>query len=199
MKILFALASYLVGSFPTGYVLFRITEKKDVRAFGSGATGATNILRLKGWAQALPVAFIDILKGFLPAFLALRIFGDHQLAALSAGLAVLGHCFPLYIGFKGGKGVATAGGAMFALALKPSLASLGVFVVSIALTRYVSLGSILGVVTFPLFVFLFQGSTELVLLSLPILFVILIRHRDNLKRLLQGRERKIGQRARIDP
>lgn len=199
MKILFALASYFAGAFPTGYVFFRAIEKKDVRAFGSGATGATNILRLKGWAYALPIALIDILKGFLPAFLAVRIFNDHRLAAVSAGLAVLGHCFPVYIGFKGGKGVATAAGAMFALALKPSLASLGVFILSIAFTRYVSLGSILAVVTFPLFILLFQGPTELVVLSLPILFVILIRHGSNLKRLLRGQERKFGQRTRIEP
>ena len=198
MKILFALVSYLIGSFPTGFVVFRVLEKKDVRAFGSGATGATNILRLKGWTYALPVALIDILKGFLPAFLAVKIFGDHRLAAISAGLAVLGHCFPIYIGFKGGKGVATAAGAMFALAFMPSLCSLGVFVFTIALSRYVSLGSILGVVFFPLFIFLFQGPTELILLSLPILLIILIRHRTNVRRLLRGEERKLGQRTRID-
>jgi glycerol-3-phosphate acyltransferase PlsY len=198
MKILFALVSYLVGSFPTGFVVFRVIEKKDVRGFGSGAIGATNILRLKGWTYALPVALIDILKGFLPAFLALKIFGDHRLAAISAGLAVLGHCFPIYIGFKGGKGVATAAGAMFALAFMPSLCSLGVFVFATALTRYVSLASILGVVFFPLFIFLIQGPTELILLSLPILLIILIRHRTNIRRLLQGEERKFGQRARID-
>jgi glycerol-3-phosphate acyltransferase PlsY len=198
MKILFALVSYLVGSFPTGFVVFRVIEKKDVRGFGSGATGATNILRLKGWIYALPVALIDILKGFLPAFLAVKIFEDHRLAAISAGLAVLGHCFPIYIGFKGGKGVATAAGAMFALAFMPSLCSLGVFVCTIVLTRYVSLGSILGVVFFPLFLLLFQGPTELILLSLPVLLIILIRHRTNMQRLLQGEERKFGQRARID-
>jgi glycerol-3-phosphate acyltransferase PlsY len=199
MKILWAFASYFFGAFPTGYVFFRVLEKKDVRSFGSGATGATNILRLKGWAYALPVALIDILKGFLPAFLAMKIFGDERLAAISAGLAVLGHCYPIYIGFKGGKGVAAAAGAMFSLAFLPSLCSLGVFVLTIVLTRYVSLGSILAVIFFPLFIFLLRGPTELILLSLPILLIILIRHLDNVKRLLQGQERKFGQKVRFEP
>jgi len=198
MKILFALASYFVGAFPTGYLFFRTLEKKDVRSFGSGATGATNILRLKGWAYALPVALIDILKGFLPAFLAMKIFGDERLAAISAGMAVLGHCYPIYIGFKGGKGVAAAAGAMFSLAFMPSLCSLGVFVLTIVLTRYVSLGSILAVIFFPLFTFILRGPTELILLSLPILLIILIRHLENIKRLVQGQERKFGEKVRLD-
>jgi len=199
MKILFALASYLVGAFPTGYVLFRSLEKKDIRSYGSGATGATNVLRLKGWVYALPVALIDILKGYLPAFLAMKIFGDERLAAVSAGMAVLGHCFPIYIGFKGGKGVATAAGAMFSLDFLPSLGSVGVFVLTVALTRYVSLGSILAVICFPVFILLLRGPTELILLSLPILLIILIRHLENFKRLLRGKERKLGQKVRLDP
>jgi glycerol-3-phosphate acyltransferase PlsY len=199
MKILFALASYFVGAFPTGYIFFRAIEKKDVRGFGSGATGATNILRLAGWAYALPVALIDILKGFLPAFLAMKIFGDERLAAVSAGLAVLGHCYPIYIGFKGGKGVAAAAGAMFSLAFMPSLCSLGVFVLTIVLTRYVSLGSILAVIFFPLFTFILRGPTDLILLSLPILLIILIRHLENIKRLVQGKEKKFGEKVRLDP
>jgi len=199
MKIVFALASYFFGAFPTGYVFFCALEKKDIRSFGSGATGATNVLRLKGWVYALPVALIDILKGFLPAFLAMKIFGDARLAAVSAGLAVLGHCFPIYIGFKGGKGVDTAAGAMFSLDLMPSLCSLGLFILTIALTRYVSLGSILAVIFFPLFIFLLRGPTELILLSLPILLIILIRHLENIKRLVQGQERKFGEKVRLDP
>jgi len=199
MKILFALASYFIGAFPTGYVFFRAIEKKDVRIFGSGATGATNILRLAGWAYALPVALIDILKGFLPAFLAMKIFDDERLAGVSAGLAVLGHCFPIYIGFKGGKGVATAAGAMFSLDLIPSLCSLGLFILIIALTRTVSLGSILAVIFFPLFIFILRGPTELILLSLPILLIILIRHLENIKRLVRGKERKFGEKVRLDP
>jgi len=192
---LFAALAYLVGSIPTGYLLFRASEKKDIRSFGSQATGATNVLRLKGWRYALPVALIDIAKGFLPAFLALRIFGDPVLAVVCASLAVFGHCYPIFIGFRGGKGVATAAGAMFAIAPGPALLSLAVFVATIALTRYVSLGSILAALFFPLFQWLFRMPLLLIALSLPILLLILGRHAGNIRRLVVGTERKSGRKT----
>ncbi len=198
MKILFAALAYFMGAFPSGYLFFRAGEKKDIRSFGSGATGATNVLRLKGWKYALPVAFIDLLKGFLPAFLALKIFRDPGLAAVCASLAVLGHCFPVYIGFKGGKGVAAAAGAMFAVALKPTLLSLIIFVLTVALTGFVSLASILAALSFPFFMLLFKMPANLILLSLPILLIILIRHAENIKRLIGGQERKFGQKIKVE-
>ena len=194
MKIAFAVLAYFVGAIPTGYLLFRASENKDIRQFGSRATGATNVLRLKGWKLALPVALVDVAKGFLPAFLALRIFADPALAAASASAAVIGHCFPVYIGFKGGKGVATAAGAMFAIAPLAALMSLGVFAAAIALTRYVSLGSILAALLFPGFMALLRFPALLVALCLPILAVILFRHAGNIGRLFAGTERKIGQK-----
>jgi len=116
MKILFAFAAYLVGSIPTGYLLVRLTARKDIRQFGSRSMGATNVLRVKGWRTALSVAAIDILKGFIPAFLALKYSGDPVFAAFCAFLSVAGHCFPFSIGFRGGKGVATSLGAYAAIA-----------------------------------------------------------------------------------
>ena len=199
MKIAFAVLAYLIGSFPSGYLFFRASENKDIRDFGSHATGATNVLRLKGWRYALPVAFVDILKGFLPAFLSLKIFSDPVLAVICASLAVLGHCFPVYIGFRGGKGVATAAGAMFSIALKPALLSLAVFIATVALTRFVSLGSILAALVFPLFMLLFKMPAELIALSLPILFIILVRHAENVRRLVGGKERKFGRKGKIEP
>ena len=95
MKILFAVLSYLVGSFPTGYLLYYLSEKKDIRGYGSHNIGATNVLRLKGWFFAVPVIFIDVMKGFLPVFLATRLFPDLRFVALCGFLAVLGHCFPI--------------------------------------------------------------------------------------------------------
>ena len=127
MKILFAIFSYMFGSFPTGYVLYFFSEKKDIRGFGSQSIGATNILRLKGWTFAIPVIFMDILKGFLPVFLALKLFPDKNFALLCGFLAVLGHCFPIYIKLRGGKGVATAVGVYLVLALKPLLIGIGFF------------------------------------------------------------------------
>jgi glycerol-3-phosphate acyltransferase PlsY len=197
-KSLLAAASYLIGSFPSGYILFRAGGKKDIRSFGSGATGATNMLRLKGWRSAIPVALIDIAKGFVPAFAAARMFSDPAFSAVCASAAVVGHCFPVYIGFKGGKGVATAAGAMFALAPVPALGSLAVFILTVALTRFVSLGSILAVLLFPVFVVVFRMTGPLLPWTLPIILVIGLRHAGNIGRLLRGTERKLGRRTAVE-
>jgi len=195
MKILFAVLSYLLGSVPTGYLLVRLTGHKDVRDLGSGSTGATNVLRVKGWKTALPVAVFDILKGFLPAFLALKWFGDPAFAALCGLVAVVGHCYPFSIGFRGGKGVATSLGAYAAIALWPCLASLGVFLVAVGLTGYVSLGSILGSIAFPAIVLATGGSWRVVVPSLVIAAVVILRHGGNIVRLINGRERKLGEKV----
>jgi glycerol-3-phosphate acyltransferase PlsY len=197
--VLIAAASYLLGSLPSGYLIFRISEKKDIRRFGSHATGATNVLRLKGWRYALPVAVIDLAKGFVPAYIVLKVWADPNLAAVSAAFAVIGHCFPVYIGFRGGKGVATAAGAMFAIAPLAALFSLVVFVLIVLGTRYVSLGSILAAAVFPVFLAASKKSLDLILLSSPILLVILLRHAPNIRRLIRGQERKFGQKESHEP
>lgn len=194
MKILFAVLAYLFGSIPSGYLFFYFTEKKDIRDFGSGNTGATNVLRLKGWKLALPVLVIDLLKGALPVFLALMLFPQKNFAVVCAFLAVLGHCYPIYIRFVGGKGIATTFGAFSVLAFVPFLFSLAVFFSVIGISRYVSLGSILSVLSFPLFIFLFKGKTEVIGLGFILFFLILWRHRENIKRILKGKERRIGER-----
>lgn len=195
MKILFGLFSYLLGSFPTGYVLFSLSEKKDIRSFGSHSTGATNILRLKGWIFALPVILVDVLKGFLPVFLALRLFPDKNFALLCGFLAVLGHCFPVYIKFKGGKGVATAVGVFLALAVESLLISIAIFIFVILLTRYVSLGSLLAMLSMPIAIFIIQGDIEKTLLGIAVFLLVAIRHRGNIKRLIEGEERKLGEKV----
>ena len=196
MMIFFAVFSYLLGSIPTGYLLVRLTGRKDVRDLGSGSTGATNVLRVKGWKTALPVAVFDVLKGFLPAFLALKWFGSPVFAALCGLLAVVGHCYPFSIGFRGGKGVATSLGAYAAIALWPCLASLGVFLAAVGLSGYVSLGSILGSIAFPVIVLVSGGPWDVAAVSLAIAAVILLRHSGNVVRILNGTERKLGEKAR---
>jgi glycerol-3-phosphate acyltransferase PlsY len=195
MKILFALFSYLLGSFPTGYVLFSLSEKKDIRSFGSYSTGATNVLRLKGWIFALPVVLVDVLKGFLPVFLALRLFPDKKFALLCGFLAVLGHCFPVYIKFKGGKGVATAVGVFLALAVESLLICVAIFIFVILLTRFVSLGSLLAMLSLPIAIFIIQGDIEKTLLGFAVFLLIAIRHAGNIKRLIRGNERKLGEKV----
>lgn len=192
-KALFLLASYLAGAIPTGYLLVRLKEHKDVRRFGSGSTGATNVFRLAGILYALPVIIVDILKGFLPAYLAMRWFGDIRLSLAAAALAVLGHCFPVYIGFRGGKGVATAMGAFLFFNFPGALLSLAVFLVVIVLTRYVSLGSLLAAFSFPVWSLILLRGTHVFYGSAAIALIVVVRHAGNIERLITGHERKLGR------
>jgi len=198
MKFLWLAAAYLIGSFPSGFLIVKLGERQDIRKFGSRSTGATNVLRLKGWRYAVPVILMDVLKAALPVWLALRTFPDDRRVAYGVALmAVLGHCFPVFIGFKGGKGVSTAVGSYAVLATVPLLFSLGLFGAVVAATRYVSLGSLLATLSFPLLAFLFRGDAGLAAAGLAIFAVIALRHSGNIRRLVKGEERKIGQRIPI--
>ena len=194
MRVLLAVASYLAGSIPTGYLLVRLTARKDIRELGSRSMGATNVLRVKGWNTALIVAAIDVLKGFLPAFFVLRSSGDPVFAALCAFLSVVGHCFPFSIGFKGGKGVATSLGAYAAIAWQPCLGSIGLFFIALGLTSYVSLGSILGSLAYPPLLLAFGAPKGAVLISLAVTALVVFQHRENIGRLINGTERKLGEK-----
>jgi len=196
MKILFALLSYLLGSISTGYILFYITDKKDIRNYGSHGTGATNVLRIKGWRYALPVFVLDFFKGSLPVLLVLKLFDDQPFAALCGFLTVLGHCFPFYLKFKGGKGMATAAGVFAVLAWKPLLVGLVVFILVVVISRYVSLGSLLATLSFLFFVYLFKEEPEIIRLSLAIFLLIIFRHWGNIGRLVKGHERRIGENSK---
>lgn len=196
MKIIFALLSYLIGSISTGYILFYITDKKDIRNYGSHGTGATNVLRIKGWRYALPVFVLDFFKGSLPVLLALKLFDDQSFAALCGFFTVLGHCFPFYFKFKGGKGVATAAGVFAVLAWKPLLAGFVVLILVVVISRYVSLGSLLATLSFLFFVYLFKEEQEIIRLSLAIFLLIVFRHWGNIGRLVKGQERKIGENSK---
>ena len=194
MKVIFAILSYLLGAVPSGYLLFKLTERKDIRQFGSHNIGATNVMRLKGWRAALPVALADMLKGFLPPLLALRIFEDRRLALVSAFLAVAGHCYPVYIRFRGGKGVATAVGAALALAPLPLAGTMPVFLGVVRVTRFVSLGSILAVLALPGLVLAFGQGGETALWAASVAALVILKHRANIGRLLAGTERKLGEK-----
>lgn len=195
MTILFVCLSYLLGSIPSGYLLFRLKNKGDIRDYGSRSIGATNVLRTTGWKLAIPVAVLDILKGFLPAFLGLKFFEDSRWALVFGFCAVIGHCYPIFLRFKGGKGVATTVGVYAAIAFIPLLLMMAVFVCVTAITRYVSLGSILGVLSFPLFSYFFQGETEILFLSAATFLLITFKHRGNIQRLILGNEKKLGEKV----
>ena len=197
MTILFACFSYLLGSIPSGYLFFRLKNKGDIRDFGSQSIGATNVLRTTGWKLALPVAVIDILKGFLPAFLGLKLFENSRWALVFGFCAIVGHCFPIFLRFKGGKGVATTAGVYAAIGLVPLLLMLVVFLLVSAITRYISLGSLLGVLSFPLFFLLFkgQGELEIFILNAAVFLLITFKHKGNIQRLMKGNERKFGEKV----
>ena len=188
--------SYLVGAIPTSLIVGKLLRKIDLREHGSRNLGATNVYRVLGWKYAIPVAIFDILKGTIPVlFFAPRVSPSLVTALLIGIAAIVGHVYSIFAGFKGGKGVATAAGAMFAIALGPALLSLAVFIITVVLARYVSLGSILAALLFPLFLRFFHAPLLIIGLSLPILFIILLRHAGNIRRLVAGTERKFGRKT----
>lgn len=196
MNFIFIFFSYFLGAVPTGFIVFRLIERKDIRDFGSRATGATNILRVKGLKTAVPVALFDIAKGFFPVILALKIFPDKKIALFCGFSAIVGHCFPIYIKFKGGKGVATTVGAFAAVAIKPMLFIVLIFVIVVAVTRYVSLGSILAVLSFPVFVYFFNGGFEIIGFGLAVFLLVVFQHKGNISRIFNGNERKLGEKVK---
>jgi glycerol-3-phosphate acyltransferase PlsY len=185
----FAIA-YLVGSIPFGLLLAKAGGAGDVRRIGSGNIGATNVLRTGRKGLALATLALDMLKGALPVWLAYRYFGPDM--AVAAGLgAVVGHCFPLWLGFRGGKGVATAAGVMAALTPLVTLIVVTLFVVLVLLTRYVSLASILAAVAAAPMAF-WLGHIQAGELYLALALLIVLNHAGNIRRLLAGTESRLG-------
>jgi len=197
--IVLLIAAYLLGSVPTSVWLGRLFFGVDVRKSGSGNAGATNTIRVLGWKAGLPVLIIDILKGFLAVNLFILYnsegLNNDGIWYLKTGLAiaaVAGHIFPVYIGFKGGRGVATLLGIGIALYPVCIWFVLGVFVVVLLISKIVSLASIVASVSLPVFVFaLFSGDPPILrYLSLAIAVFIPLTHLSNIKRLLKGEEKK---------
>lgn len=187
--------AYLLGSLSFAVLLVRRATGKDIRMEGSGNAGATNVLRAHGKGLALAVAVLDIAKGAIAVLLVRGVTADPRYAAAAAFAAVLGHVFPLYYGFRGGKGVATAVGAFGVLVPVATLISVGIFVAVVAVTRYVSLGSVLGVVLLPPVAGgLFHASVPVVAAAAATAILVIVKHRENLKRLVAGTERKLGQK-----
>ena len=194
--------AYLVGSFPTGYVLVRLFLHKDIRAIGSGNIGTTNVIRTGARGLGAATFVLDILKGSLAVllcdYLVGRAYGvccNHRFSMLIALFAVLGHVFPVWLGFKGGKGVATGFGVFVVICPWAALAAFGIFALTILITRYVSLGSILGSASFPFLAFIWVPSLRspmnfAILCAVPLLLIF--KHHENIARLLKGTESKFG-------
>ena len=188
--ILIVLFSYLLGSIPTGLILAKIAGAEDPRTRGSGNIGATNVLRTAGKTLGVLTLVGDIGKGALPVAVAKATGGDG--VAMAAGLAAfLGHLFPLYLRFRGGKGVATAIGIYLMLAPLALLIDLAVFLGGVVTTRMVSVGSLMAALLMPLIIPLVGYPTSLLWVVTPMSLLIIWRHRGNIQRILRGEEHKI--------
>jgi glycerol-3-phosphate acyltransferase PlsY len=186
---------YLLGSVSFAVLLVRLVSGKDIRAEGSGNAGATNVLRSHGKGLAAVVALLDIGKGAAAVLLVRLVTGDPRYAAAAGFAAILGHVFPLYYGFRGGKGVATAVGAFLVLAPAALLTCLGIFAAVVAATRYVSLGSVISMVLLPPVAGLvFHAPRAVVVAGAATAILIVLKHLGNLKRLAAGQERKLGKK-----
>ena len=185
---------YLLGSTPSGYLAGRWLKGIDLRDCGSGSTGATNVLRNVGKGPALVVFLIDVGKGALAVLLA-KTFGLSDWLQVMAGLAALaGHIWPVWLGFKGGKAVATGFGMFLGLAWPVGLACFGVFMAVFSLSRIVSLASVIAALSLPLLMVLSTGSPPYILVAVVAMVLVLWRHRSNLQRLIDGSEPKVGQK-----
>jgi len=201
---LLVLASYLLGSIPVGYLLVRLFRNQDIRSVGSGNIGATNVLRSGGKGLGAATFILDATKGAAAVALA-TIVSSHialaprDTAALAAVVAVLGHMFPVWLQFRGGKGVATGFGVFLVAAPMAALAAITVFAVVLLLTRYVSLASILGAGSFPVFAsFLVHGDKPAFFIAAQFIvsLLIILKHHANIRRLLTGTENRFGSRTR---
>ena len=195
--------AYLLGSIPFGYILVRLFRHEDIRATGSGNIGATNVVRSGAKGLGILTLVLDALKGFIAVVLAQHIAAPYgfpqayDIAVCAAVAAVLGHCFPVWLGFRGGKGVATALGVFFALVpLTTVLYLLAVFVVLVLITRYISLGSIAAAALFPIFALPHAPvRTPLVVAGyIAIPLIVIVKHRQNIRRLISGTENRFGSR-----
>lgn len=187
-------AAYLIGAVPVGFVVARAFGIGDIRGYGSGNIGATNVLRAAGWAPALLTLAGDILKGYAAVAAADVIGGNPGATAVSAVAAIVGNCWSVFLGFRGGKGVATGLGALLRLVPWAVLPAIPVWLAVAVTTRYVSLGSILGAACVPLGAWLLGYRAPAVLAALAAAVLIVARHHENLARLLAGTERRLGEK-----
>ena len=192
------ITAYLLGNISTSYIVAKRLAGVDIRTQGSGNAGSTNVLRTLG-KKAGALTFIgDVLKGLIAVLIARFIayganLDDTTCAYIAVVAVVLGHNYPVFLGFKGGKGVATSLGSMLGMNPLVALLCLGFFIIIVAITKYVSLGSMLGIGLSPV-IMMINHNTKGVLVTLFLTISVVITHKENIKRLLNGTERKLGQK-----
>ena len=197
-----AVVAYLLGSIPFGYVLVRIFRRQDIRLVGSGNIGATNVIRSGAKGLGFATFLLDMLKGCFAVWLGALIasalapsMAPRNAEAFGALFAVIGHMYPVWLRFRGGKGVATGFGVFLVAAPWAALSAIGLFFLVIAFTRIVAMGSILGAASFPVFAwFLVSGDRPafFVVVQVAVALLIIVKHRENIRRLLAGTENRFG-------
>jgi glycerol-3-phosphate acyltransferase PlsY len=200
-SLIVAAAAYLLGSVPTGWLLMRIFYRQDIRAMGSGNIGATNVLRTAGKGLGALTFLLDVFKGAAAVYLG-GLLGNylaptvplHSMQALAALCAVLGHVFPVWLGFRGGKGVATGFGVFLVAAPLAALAAIALFAIILLISRYVSLSSIFATLSFPILAWFLvpDHSAFFVASQIAVSLLIVVKHHANVNRLLNGTESRIG-------
>lgn len=194
MQVFIALIiSYLIGSIPSGFLLTKYVMKKDVRQYGSGNIGATNVARVMGLKAGILVAVFDILKGYLGVMVGQAILGDNlsTIILLVAVAAIAGHDWSIFLGFSGGKGVATTFGVILRLYPLAFLVYALIWILLVFTTRYVSLGSIIGSMSLPIVVYFSGFETAHVFFAALLSLFVMYTHRENIKRLLKGEENRM--------
>lgn len=195
MTYLILIAAYLIGSLPFGYIIARIFIKTDIRSHGSGNIGATNVLRVAGWKAALPVFVLDLLKGSAAVIMAKSLSGQPEVYLVAGLLSMVGHSFPIFLRFKGGKAAATGIGVLIALSWQITVILAAVAAIIIGVTRYVSLASIIGSCLVPILFWLFGFDIYYIVFGLVTALLVCIRHKQNIERLIKGTESKLGNKS----
>ena len=195
MSLLAVLAAYLIGAVPIGWLVARGFGVADIRRHGSGSIGATNVLRTLGRLPAVLTLLADVLKGYLAVMAGAALGGgDPGVVGASTVAAVAGNCWSVFLGFRGGKGVATGLGALLRTMPLATLAALPVFLVVVITTRYVSLGSLLATACVPLGAVMLGYPRASAIAGLAVTVIVIVRHHDNIARLRAGTEARLGQR-----
>lgn len=190
--LLAAVIGYLIGNFASSYFIGKITRNIDIREHGSGNAGATNTFRVLGVKAGIIVFILDVLKGVLATLVGWWLTGNQYGAILAGSMAVIGHNWPVLLNFKGGKGIASSFGVVLTMFPVIALILFAIAVVLIAITKYVSLGSIVAAISFPFLLIAFSQPLVITLMGTVLSIIALCRHKENIKRLLNGKENKFS-------